>query len=68
MVQSQRPQSGRCISRVPSDVEVVRSSLTACILVLVGAFSCVKIDERKVRERELTKFDENRRASIAEKR
>lgn len=38
------------------------SSLAECILVLVGIFSCLKIDERRARERELAKCDENRRA------
>ena len=28
----------------------------------VGTFSCAQIDSRKARERELAKFDENRRA------
>ena len=30
--------------------------------ILVGTFSCIKIDPRKARERELAAFDENRRA------
>ena len=30
--------------------------------ILVGTFSCIKIDQRKTRERELAKFDEDRRA------
>ena len=30
--------------------------------VLVGTFSCIEIDKRKARERELATFDENRRA------
>ena len=32
------------------------SSLTMGMLVLVGTVSCVKIDERKARERELAKI------------
>ena len=32
------------------------------ILVLLGTFSCVKIDERKARERELAKIDGERPA------
>ena len=28
----------------------------------MGTFSCIKIDERKARDRELATFDENRRA------
>ena len=30
--------------------------------ILVGTFSCIKIDQRKARQRELATFDENRRA------
>ena len=30
--------------------------------ILVGTFSCIKIDQRKARDRELATFDENRRA------
>ena len=30
--------------------------------ILVGTFSCIKIDQRKARGRELATFDENRRA------
>ena len=36
---------------VPTNVRVVGSSLTECVVVLVGIFSCVKIGERKARER-----------------
>ena len=33
-----------------SKVKVVGSSLTECIHVLVGTFSCVKVDERKAQD------------------
>ena len=51
---------------VPTNVKVVSSSLTECILVLVGTFSCVKIDERGPQQREFPNFDDNLRAKKAE--
>ena len=45
------------VNIVPPNGEVAGSSITECILVLaytrVGTFSCVQIDERKAREREI---------------
>ena len=47
----------------------VGSSLTERILlvVLIGAFSRVKVDERKARERELAKFDGRTSTSMKKK-
>ena len=46
----------------PGEVDFAGSNLPKCILVLVGTFSCAKIDSRKARERESAKSDGNRRA------
>ena len=46
---------------MPIKIDFVGSSLTDCMLVR-GTFSCIKIDWRKARERELATLNENRRA------
>ena len=46
----------------PAKINFVSLILTECTYVLVGTFSCIKIDQRKARERELATFDEDRRA------
>ena len=55
------------MSRLLASGSWVQISPSECVVVLAGNVSCVKIDERKARERgggELAKFDENRRASM----
>ena len=47
---------------VPATLYLVRLNPLECVLALVRAFSCVKIDERKAREREIAKIHQSRRA------